>query len=95
LPDYLKQNLLELSLDKDTANKMNKQLIKLYKSLLPAKEDVERKNNFFEKLKIKLKNTWPGNYTETLTNKTLKFTCLVHLQGKFDFPSERFLVIYV
>jgi DNA polymerase sigma len=86
----LKQNLLELSLDKDTANKMNKQLIKLYKSLLPAKEDVERKNNFFEKLKIKLKNTWPGNFTTTFMKKILKFTCLVHLRGLFFFILKSF-----
>eukprot|EP01080_Neovahlkampfia_damariscottae_P007745 gene7745-12215_t len=61
LPEYILENSLDLSMDKDTANKMNKQLQKLYKSLLPSKIDEERKQDFFEKLKLKLQKVWPDS----------------------------------
>lgn len=49
-----------VTLSKEGLSKLNKQCIKLYKTLIPTQKEIEKKNKFFESLRQALRMKWKG-----------------------------------
>jgi hypothetical protein len=71
-----------VTLSKEIISKLNKQCMKLYKELIPTQKEIEKKNQFFERLCQAIKMKWKGIIFEKLFifQQMWKCTCLEVVQ---------------